>query len=141
MVAEAGAFDTVWPGLTALLEGRVLVGYNIGFDAAILQKEAKRAELNWPDPIIVDLMLLYAALEPKAEKLSLDVVAHSVGVQIEGRHTALGDALATAEVFTRMLPRLKAVNVTTVKGVLEFQQKSQQLIAQQEKANWHIGRA
>lgn len=139
MVAHAGPFKTAWPRLSTLLDGTVLVGYNIGFDAAFLQKEARQAGLIWPDPPTLDLMLLYAALEPNAEKLSLDVVAGSVGVQIEGRHTALGDALATAEVFTRMLPRLAAVDVTTLKDALAFQMRPKHIIAMQEKAGWHIG--
>jgi len=139
MVARAGAFDTIWPRLSALLQDTVLVGYNIGFDRAFLQKEATQAGLAWSDPLTLDVMLLYAALEPNAEKMSLDVVASSVGVQIEGRHTALGDALATAEVFTRMLPRLKAVNVTTLKDALDFQQRSKHIIAKQKEAGWHDG--
>jgi DNA polymerase-3 subunit epsilon len=138
MVKQAENFGQVWPQLRAMLENAVLVGHNIAFDAAFLEKAARALGDNWPVPVFLDTVLLYAALYPQAERLALDEVAAQLGVSIEGRHTALGDALATAEVFTTMLPPLHEAGVKTIDQALEFQARAKQVIARQEKAGWPV---
>jgi DNA polymerase-3 subunit epsilon len=52
----------------------------------------------------LDTMLLYSrAIIKKDEHYSLDHLLDVYNVTCNGRHTALGDALATAEVFTKMI--------------------------------------
>jgi DNA polymerase-3 subunit epsilon len=56
---------------------------------------------------VLDTLLLDAALHPDHEAHSLESVAERLGVDVIGRHTALGDALVTAEVFVRLLALLQ----------------------------------
>ena len=52
----------------------------------------------------LDTMLIYSrAIIKKEDHLSLDHLFDVYNVKCNGRHTALGDALATAEVFTKMI--------------------------------------
>lgn len=139
MVVDAKPFDNFWPDLAQLLAGTVIIGYNISFDIAFLRRAAAQTDVPWPEPLFLDLVLLYAAMEPHDTDLSLDKVAAEFGVEIEGRHTALGDALATAEVYSRMLPRLRERSVTTFGQAYDLQTQPKHLLAMQQKSGWHDG--
>jgi hypothetical protein len=41
------------------------------------------------------------------------------GVRVIGRHTALGDALVTGEIFLRLLPLLAALGIVTLRQALD----------------------
>ena len=113
-LAGAPSFAMVAPALAELLDGRVVVGQHIAFDLAVLQEEARRAGIAWRQPAALDVGLLFGALEPSAVDLTLDAIANRLGVTIRGRHSALGDALAAAQIFARLLARLRELDVRTL---------------------------
>ena len=100
-VAGAPPFAAVAPLLREIMSGRVVIGHNTAFDLAILRHEAARAGIPWQEPMALDLVLLAGALEPSLPDLALETVTRLLGVSIEGRHTALGDCLATAEALKK----------------------------------------
>ena len=59
-------------------------------------------------------MLLSAVLHPNQPSHSLDTLLQRYGIPDEGRHSALGDALMTAEVLVRMVPLLAGRGIHTV---------------------------
>jgi DNA polymerase-3 subunit epsilon len=91
------------------------------FDLTILKRAAQAVEIAWKDPPWLDTALLYSALTPDALYFDLDAVAEAVGVRIQGRHTALGDALTTAEIYLRLLPQLEERGITTLGQAMAFQ--------------------
>ena len=136
MVAEAHPFPEVYRDFGALLAGTVVVGHHIDFDLAVLKQECARGGLEWPEPFSLCTLMLAEALYPKLPKASLDGLAEMLGVEIEGRHTALGDALVTAEVFARLLPRLADRGVTTLGEALAFARTAKRIIQAQAEAGW-----
>ena len=93
---------------------RVLVGHSIGFDLAVLERECQIARLPWTKPRALCVRLLATVANPNLADHSLDMIAAWLGVEIAGRHTALGDAIAAGEIFVALLPELRKRNVRTL---------------------------
>ena len=98
----------------------VIVAHNAPFDMAFLQRHKDRMGVVWDHPIL-DTVLLSAVLFGASETHTLDALCDRLGVTIPDalRHTALGDARATAEVLVRMLPMLQARGLTQFGAVIE----------------------
>lgn len=123
--------------LADFIGGAVVVGHSINFDLAVLRHEAARHGVAWREPRALDAALLAAAMAPQRLDTSLEGLATSYGLEIEGRHTALGDALGTARIFAAMLPDLRRRGVRTLAEAEAFQARARELIEQQEKAGWY----
>lgn len=136
-VAGAPRFASLAPSLQEAMAGRVVVGHHIAFDLAVLRHEAARAGLPWHEPPSLDVGLLLGALEPTLADLSLEAVALWLGVHIEGRHTALGDAEATAAVYAAILPRLRESDVRTLGEALSLAASRHDLVLQQANSGWY----
>ncbi len=136
MVTAAPDFRAAWPRLEEMLDGTVVVGHSIGFDLAILKAECGRAGLAWRTPPALDTALLYSALYPKEKDIGLESLAARFGIEIEGRHTALGDALVTAEVWIALMAQLLDAGIATYGAAREFSARAGILLAQQRRAGW-----
>ena len=99
-------------------------------------REAKLADLPWREPVGLDTLRLYAALYPQAPDVELDAVAADLDVDVRGRHTALGDALVTAEVYRRLLPLLGAAGVRTLGEALAFAERPPMIRRLQRALGW-----
>ncbi len=113
-VAGAADFSEVVGAFDAWREDSVLIGYAAGFDLAMLKREKGLAGLEWSVPRCVDVRYLVNLLGPNLPDFSLDTIAGWVGVEIEHRHSALGDAIATAEIFVALIPRLRERGIRTL---------------------------
>jgi DNA polymerase-3 subunit epsilon len=127
------------PVLEAFVAGHVIVGHHVGFDLALLRRESGEAGIAWDTPFALDTLLLYAALRPRETELDLDAVARRLGVRIEGRHTALGDALVAANIYLRLIPLLKDAGIETLQQAIDFARRPRRLIARQRSAGWEEG--
>jgi DNA polymerase-3 subunit epsilon len=73
---------------------------------------------------VLDTLLLSEVLHPNQPSHALETVAERLGVTVLARHTALGDALVTGEVFLRMIPILEARGIRTLGAAREASQKT-----------------
>ncbi len=99
--------------------GSVIVAHNAPFDMAFLHRHKARMGVVWDHPIL-DTVLLSAVLFGASQRHTLDALCDRLDVTIPARlrHTALGDARATAEALVRMLPMLAGRGMTTLSEVL-----------------------
>jgi DNA polymerase-3 subunit epsilon len=114
MVADAEGPEQVVCQFATYAADSALVAHHASFDFGFLRPVADSAGVAL-EPLTIDTMLLSAVLEPDPEaRHGLDYVCERYGVEVFGRHTALGDALATAEVLVRMIPLLEQRGVVTL---------------------------
>jgi DNA polymerase III subunit epsilon len=110
--------EQVLPIFHHFAEGAVLVAHNAAFDMKFLQLGGQGGDLSFDHPVL-DTLLLSSVVHPHQEKHSLDEVARRLHVPIVGRHTALGDAIVTAEVLIKLLPLLQAQGIHTLEDALQ----------------------
>lgn len=101
------------PAFYRFAEGSVLVGHNVAFDMRFLKLKEAATGCVFDHPVL-DTLLLSSIVHPAEDSHSLEAIAARLGITIGGRHTALGDALATAEVFERLIPLLGRQGVVTL---------------------------
>lgn len=107
----------------------VLIAHNAPFDIGLLRKSEAQSDVAWDHPVL-DTVLLSAVVFGTTEAHSLDALCDRLSITIppELRHTALGDAQATAEAFVRLIPLLQGKGITTFGEVVEECRKHNRLL-------------
>ncbi|MBL8397022.1 MAG: DNA polymerase III subunit epsilon [Candidatus Accumulibacter sp.] len=113
--------DTVLPAFHTFCADTVLVGHNAAFDMRFLQLKERQTGVRFDQPVL-DTLLLSAVLYPNQTSHRLEAITERLGVSVFGRHTALGDAMVTGEVFLKMLPLLAEMGITTLRQAREASQ-------------------
>ncbi|MGE4127349.1 MAG: exonuclease domain-containing protein [Hyphomicrobiaceae bacterium] len=102
----------VLPQFHAFAHDAVLVAYNIAFDMKFLTLQQDEAGVAFDNPVI-DALLLAIHVFPELPDPSLSAMARFLDIEVTHRHTALGDALVTAEIWLRLIEGLERKGVTT----------------------------
>ena len=113
MLAGQPTIDVVLPAFARYAADTVLVGHNVGFDMQFLRLAEPRTGVRFTQPVL-DTLLLDAVVHPDHDEHSLEAIAGRLGVTVLGRHTALGDALVTGEVFLGMITLLQQRGIGTL---------------------------
>jgi DNA polymerase-3 subunit epsilon len=113
MLANQPTIDQVLPAFRQFCEDTVLVAHNAAFDMRFLRLKEAATGVRFTQPVL-DTLLLSAVIHPDLESHSLEAIAERMGVSPMGRHTALGDAIMTGEVFLRMIPLLAEQGIRTL---------------------------
>ncbi len=123
MVQGQPVITEVLPAFYAFVQDTVLVAHNAAFDMKFLQLQEPHTGLVFGHPVL-DTLLLSAVVHPNQESHRLEEIAARLNITVLGRHTALGDALVTAEVWLRLIPLLQAMGIFTLAQAREAAQKT-----------------
>ena len=113
MLTGQPVVEQVLPLLFRFSEGTVLVAHNAAFDMRMLQLKEAQTGLKFTNPVL-DTLLLSAVIHPTQKDHSLEAIAERLGINITGRHTSLGDAMLTGEIF------LKQISLLADQGIITF---------------------
>ncbi len=93
----------------------VLVAHNAPFDIGLLRRHEEEIGVVW-DHVVIDTVLLSSLVFGTTEQHSLDALCDRLSIKIapEDRHTALGDAKATAEALVRLMRMLEGKGFQTL---------------------------
>jgi DNA polymerase-3 subunit epsilon len=104
MVSDAPKFYEVAKQIVEMTEGTVFVAHNAGFDYGFVRQEFKSLGYNY----IRDYLCTVKAsrkIIPGYRSYSLGTLCSQLGIKIDGRHRAGGDAYATVKLFELLLQK------------------------------------
>jgi DNA polymerase-3 subunit epsilon len=123
MVVGQPTIDQVLPAFHAFAQDTVLVAHNAAFDMRFLQIKEGSTGVVFEQPVL-DTLLLSAVIHPNQDSHRLEAIAERFNVTVIGRHTAMGDAMVTAEVFLKLIPLLAEKGIHTLGQAREAAQKT-----------------
>ncbi|QUV85343.1 PolC-type DNA polymerase III [Chloracidobacterium aggregatum] len=118
LVATAPPFAAIAAEMRQRLSQTVFVAHHASFDRKFLTAELRRADETfvWTAPTLCTVQLA-RQLVPGLDNYRLDTVTAHFRISNPARHRASGDALATAQLFLRLLERLIEQDIVVVEAV------------------------
>jgi DNA polymerase-3 subunit epsilon len=123
MLRDQPTIERVLPRFHRFCENTVLVAHNAAFDMRFLQLKQDAAGVAFAHPVL-DTLMLSAVVHPNQTEHHLEAIAARLGVNVIGRHTALGDAILTGEIFLKMILLLGQQGIVTFRQAHEAAQKT-----------------
>jgi DNA polymerase-3 subunit epsilon len=102
MVANAPRFYEIARKIVEMTAGRTFVAHNVHFDYKFVKEEFKRLGYDFNRKTLCTVQLS-RKLMPGYKSYSLGKICAEKGIEINGRHRAAGDALATTKLFELLL--------------------------------------
>ena len=102
MVEDAPKFYEVAKDILLKLEGHIFVAHNVNFDYNFIRQEFKSLGGDFQSKKLCTVRLARKII-PGLPSYSLGNLAKHLGIEINGRHRAFGDAKATVKVLQHLL--------------------------------------
>lgn len=104
MVKGAPRFFEVAKKIVEMTRGRTFIAHNVSFDYKFIQQEFARLGYDYQRKTMCTVKMSRKLL-PGHRSYSLGKLCSELGIQINGRHRADGDALATVKLFEILLEK------------------------------------
>jgi DNA polymerase-3 subunit epsilon len=89
----------------------------------LLQLKEATSKIKFTNPVL-DTLLLSSVIHPAQNDHTIEAIAERLGISIVGRHTAMGDAVATGNIFLKMLPLLAETGIMTLEDAVSASKKT-----------------
>lgn len=123
MIKDRPPIDKVLPLFHRYAVNTILVGHNVAFDMRLLQLKEATSKIKFTNPVL-DTLLLSSVIHPAQNDHTIEAIAERLGISIVGRHTAMGDAVATGNIFLKMLPLLAETGIMTLEDAVSASKKT-----------------
>ena len=104
MVVNAPKFYEIAKKLVQITEGAVFVAHNVRFDYGFVQEEFRRLGYTYVRKQLCTVKLSRAAF-PGLQSYALGNLIKHFNIKVKDRHRALADALATTDIFEKILSK------------------------------------
>lgn len=102
MVKDAPTFEQIAQRIFELTENKIFVAHNVRFDYGILRNEFRRMGIRFNRKQLCTVKLARKIL-PGYKSYSLGKLCREIGIPVDNRHRAYGDAEATAQLFEKIM--------------------------------------
>ncbi|TCZ74134.1 exonuclease domain-containing protein [Flaviaesturariibacter aridisoli] len=102
MVRRAPFFEEIAEDVYRYLDGRVFVAHNVNFDYSFVKSQLEHCGYALQGKKLCTVRLA-RQIFPGHPSYSLGNLCHTLGIELQNRHRAGGDAAATAELFIRLI--------------------------------------
>jgi len=104
MVKDAPRFYEVAKKIVEMTQGRTFIAHNVSFDYKFIREEFARLGYDFNRKTMCTVQMSRRLL-PGHKSYSLGKLCAELGIEINGRHRAAGDALATVKLFEILLEK------------------------------------
>ena len=129
MVADKPGLMEALPGFLDFIDGCVFVAHCANFDLHFLQYYAEEYLERDFSPRVLCTFELANRLLPDQKRFNLGELSAALGFSgsEDGRHRALGDAQATAQIFIRFAQMCRLLGLDSLESLLAFQQPDEEV--------------
>lgn len=114
---DAPTWSELWPEIKLLLQGAVLLGHNVGFDARVLEASCSHLGIDVPSHDLLCSRVVAKRAWPELPGHGLANVAQHLNIRFK-HHDALEDAIASAEVVSQAAKLADASCLTDLEVIL-----------------------
>lgn len=127
MVMDAPFINDALTQFRNFSEGAIYVAHNAEFDMSFIKAKEEAAGI-YREYSYVDTLKLSRLMVPEISKFKLDNLCKFFKVSLENHHRAVDDAGATAEIYIKLMERVRDGGVETLSGINELNEKSDEQI-------------
>lgn len=135
MVADAPDLTAALNAFRHFCDDAVLVAHNAPFDMGFLRRAEVATGARFDAPVL-DTVAMSAMVWGASADHSLDALSERLGIVIppEARHSAMGDSIATAEAFLRLVAALRGKGILRLDQLLAEARHHRRLVADANRA-------
>ena len=119
MVKKAPKFYEIARKIVEITQDKIFVGHNVQFDYRFVQEEFKRLGYDYQRQTMCTVRLGRKFI-PGHRSYSLGNICEELGISINGRHRAAGDAYATTKLFEIIMEKKRQKETRIPPGQLKL---------------------